>query len=231
MNAASAVGFFQVWDTYAKVVAANFMFHKELSEGIQAALDRRFEDRPFSVLDLGCGDAATFAPLLEGRALASYTGVDLSDAALALAASNLARLSCPVALKHADFMGALAEATPVDAIHISFALHHLSTQEKAEFFRRAAERLKAGGLLLLVDVAREEGEPLADYLRNYCDWLQDAFVGLTPEEKARMCDHIRENDFPEPYSLLRAQAEAAGLQALPGFVPQKHHRLMLFAPA
>jgi SAM-dependent methyltransferase len=230
LSATSAVGFFQVWDTYAKVVAANYMFHKELTEGIAAALDTRYAGRPFSVLDLGCGDAATFAPLLERRALQSYTGVDLSEAALALAASNLKRLACPVVLKHADFTSALAEASSVDAIHISFALHHLSTQEKAEFFGHAAKKLKVGGLLLLVDVAREEGEPLADYHQAYCDWLRGAFVGLTSEEMDRMCDHIRENDFPEPYSLLRAQAEAAGLRELPGALPHKHHRLMLFAP-
>ncbi len=231
MNQPSAVGFFRVWDTYAKVVAANYMFHRELGEAIGAALRARFAGRAFSVLDLGCGDAATFAPLLEGLAVESYTGADLSEAALELAARNLGRLSCPALLKRLDFMSALAEAPPLDAIYISFALHHLPTQEKGEFFRRAAQKLKPGGLLLVVDVTRAEGEGLEDYIRDYCRWLRGAFVDLTPEEKDHICEHIANNDAPEPYSLLRAQAEAAGLTALPGAVPHKNHRLMLFAPS
>ena len=84
MNQPQAVRFFRVWDTYAKVVAANYMFHRELG-GESSRRCASVSGRPFSVLDLGCGDAATFAPLLEGLSLTSYQGVDLSEAALALA--------------------------------------------------------------------------------------------------------------------------------------------------
>ena len=46
MNQPQAVRFFQVWDTYAKVVAANYMFHRELGEGIKHALRERFSGTP-----------------------------------------------------------------------------------------------------------------------------------------------------------------------------------------
>ncbi len=226
----AAVGFFQVWDTYAKVVASNYMFHRELGEAIRAALRARFAERSFSVLDLGCGDAATFAPLLEGLALESYEGADLSEAALTLAIKNLSRLNCPVELVRSDFMKALAESSLKDAIYTSFALHHLPTDQKAEFFRLAAEKLDRAGLLLLVDVTREEGESLPAYHRDYCAWLRSSMNALNHEEQDSICDHLVNNDLPEPYSLLAAQAEAAGLKTLPGLAPHKWHRLMLFAP-
>jgi SAM-dependent methyltransferase len=228
---ADAIGFFRAWDTYAKVVAANYMFHRELGQGVSDALRERFGERPFSMLDLGCGDAATLAPLLEGLSLKSYEGADLSKPALDLAAKNLARLDCPVTLVEADFMSALADAEPQDAIYSSYAQHHLTTEGKAEFFRLAAKRLNAGGLLILVDVMREEGESRKAYMRGYCAWLRETMTELDREEQERICEHLTQNDRPEPASALRAQAERAGLNVLPGLVPHKWHHLMLFAPA
>jgi len=61
-----AIGFFRAWDTYSKVVAANYMFHRELGQGVSDALHQRFGGRPFSLLDLGCGDAASWRPCSKG---------------------------------------------------------------------------------------------------------------------------------------------------------------------
>lgn len=231
MNEPAAVRFFHVWDTYAKVVAANYMFHREIGEAVRDALRARFGERSFSVLDLGCGDAATFAPLLEGFALKSYKGADLSEAALALAAKNLSRLPCPIELTQAELMSELAAAQPVDVIYISFALHHLSTEGKAAFFSLAANKLTPSGMLLLADVVREEGQSLAAYHLGYCDWLRDSMATLDTSEKDAICDHLVNNDFPEPCSVLRAQADSAGLRMLPAATPQKWHRLMPFVHA
>jgi len=231
MNQPDAIGFFRAWDTYSKVVAGNYMFHRELGQGVSDALRQRFGGRPFSLLDLGCGDAASLAPLLEGLLLTSYKGVDLSKPALALAARNLARLDCPVTLVEADFMSALAAAEPRDAIYSSFAQHHLTTQGKANFFQLAAKRLNTEGLLILIDVTREEGESHEAYMRNYCVWLRETMTWLEREEQDAIRDHLTKNDRPEPASSLCALAEHAGLRVLPGLVPHKWHRLMLFAPA
>lgn len=231
MTDAPAIRFFHVWDTYAKVVAANYMFHREIGEAIQAALDARFDGRPVSVIDLGCGDAATFAPLLEGRPLKSYRGADLSEAALALAKENLSRLGCPVELDHTDMMSELEEAPPADVINVSFALHHLTTEQKAEFLRLASKKLAPGGVLLLTDVMREEGQSLADYLSTYTGWLRGTMVTLSGSEKDAICDHILNNDLPETASVLRAQATDAGLLPLAMTSPQKWHCLLPFVHA
>jgi len=231
MNDASAIRFFHVWDTYAKVVAANYMFHREIGEAITEALTARFDGKPFSVIDLGCGDAATFAPLLEGRPLKNYRGADLSEAALALAKENLSRLGCPVELDHTDMMSELATAPSADVINVSFALHHLTTEQKAEFLRLASKKVAPGGVLLLTDVMREEGQSLPDYLSTYTNWLRRSMVTLSDPEKDAICDHILNNDLPELASVLRAQAADAGLRALPMVSPQTWHCLLPFVHA
>lgn len=228
MTASEAVRFFHVWDTYAKVVAANYMFHREIGAAIRTALRERFGERPFSILDLGCGDAATFAPLLDGFAVKSYRGADLSEAALALAKRNLSGLSCPITLTQADFMSELAAAPPHDLIYVSFALHHLATEQKSAFFQLAAKRLAPGGLLLVADVVREEGQSLALYLGAYSAYLDEAMVTLDDAERNAIREHITRFDLPEPCSVLQGQAQAAGLEALAVAAPHKWHRLMPF---
>jgi SAM-dependent methyltransferase len=227
----AAVRFFHVWDTYAKVVAANYMFHRELGDGVRRALAAAFGEKPVSVLDLGCGDAATFAPLLQGRALKRYIGADLSAAALDIARTNLAALPCPVDLQRADFANALAAAPSSDVIYISFALHHLPTAQKADFFRLAAQKLAPGGLLLLVDVMREEGESLADYHPAYCGYVRETMTALDASEREEICAHIANYDFPEAASTLEAQAGLAGLRRLGSAAPHRHHRLLVFGHA
>ena len=125
---------------------------------------------------------------------------------------ELADLPCPVTLTHGDILEALDEDNSYDAIHSSFVLHHLPTERKAEFFRRAARRLAPDGLLLLVDTACEEDETLDDYLQRYCGWLRRDWTGLSAQELDAICDHIVNNDMPEPYSTLLALARAAGLR-------------------
>lgn len=231
MPAHPSGSFFDTWDTYQKVVAGGYMFHREIGVALNQALRAHF-GRPFSILDLGCGDAATLTPLLEGLALQRYKGVDLSETALTLAAENLRALACPVELAHADILAALAaEDTAYDVIHSSFALHHLPTKQKAEFFERAARRLNRGGMLVLVDVVREEDETLEVYHERYCDWLRSSFSALNEDEKNLICDHIVNNDLPDPCSVLQAQARAAGLGIASRSTRFGWHWLLSFTPA
>ena len=223
--------FVDAWDLYQKVVAANCMFHREIGAELKRLLGDRFDRRPFSILDLGCGDAATLVPLLEGLPVERYKGVDLAEPALMLATNNLKSLPCPASLTHEDILAALAEDTTYDVIYSSFALHHLPTHQKAEFFRLAAQRVNADGLVLLVDVVREEDETLPLYLQRYCDWLRGTWNVLDGSEKDLICDHIVTNDLPEPYSVLQSLAHAAGLRDRDGSVRFGWHRLVCFTCA
>ena len=232
MNEPSAIRFFHVWDTYARVVGGNYMFHRELGDAVRRTLADHFRGRPFSFLDLGCGDAATLAPILQDFPVNHYRGADLSEAALAAARHNLSGLGCPVELRHADMCDELmAQTTPVDAIYSSFALHHLSRDQKSVFFRAATQKLATDGVMLLVDVVREEDQPLDVYHRAYTSWLRASMTGLDSSEHDAICEHIVNNDFPEPWTTIAAMASGAGLRPVSATTPQIWHRLMVFVRA
>jgi hypothetical protein len=72
MSENSATAFFDTWQTYRKVVAANYMYHVEIKADIERLLRARYAGRRVSFLDLGCGDAATIAPVLEHMAPERY---------------------------------------------------------------------------------------------------------------------------------------------------------------
>lgn len=228
MTTNPAIQFFHVWDTYAKVVSGDYMFHQELGEAVSAVIGSRFADQSIRILDLGCGDAATFAPILQDLSIESYLGVDLSAAALTLAEKNLSFLKHPGEFQQADFMRALADAPQQDVIYISFALHHLQTFEKAEFFHQAAQKLSPGGLVVFVDVVREEGQDLEAYHRNYCDFVQTTMITLNKEERDAICAHISGNDYPDSHSVLCMHAKEAGLELVSTSIPQKWHQLIVF---
>src|SRR5688572_16925445 len=87
-------GFFnRQWQTYHRVVDCNYMKHRELAVLLQDYLLAAFR-RPYTLLDLGCGDAVFTAQALRGTQLCSYVGVDLSEPALDLARQTLAPFRC-----------------------------------------------------------------------------------------------------------------------------------------
>ncbi len=229
-NLHSANAFFDAWHTYRKVVAAGHMYHGEIAACLKRVLCARFGAQPLTFLDLGCGDAAALAPVLQGLTILRYKGVDLSEPALSLAAKTLAALPFPAELVHASIQDVLSKETQFyDIIHSSFALHHLPVQEKAKFFRDAARILNKGGLLLLVDVMRDENETLDVYLRDYCRWLRASFTALDAKEMDLACEHIMNNDMPEPPSVLRSQALEAGLGIARQEARYNYHHVMSFA--
>jgi cyclopropane fatty-acyl-phospholipid synthase-like methyltransferase len=232
MSEPPAIRFFHVWDTYARVVGGNYMFHRELGAALRAALVARFRGQPFSLVDLGCGDAATLAPILRDLPISHYLGADLSQPALELARQNLSDLACPVELCHADMRDALAGlGAPVDVIYSSFALHHLAHDQKAAFFRTASQKLALDGVLMLVDVVREENQPIDAYHLAYTRWLRATMTGLESAEHDAICEHIVHNDFPEPWTEIVTMASAAGLRPMSVTAPQIWHQMMVFVRA
>lgn len=55
-----AVGFFKEWQLYSKVLAQNYLYHREVYAQLHEFLVTRL-NRPFTLLDLGCGDAGFVA--------------------------------------------------------------------------------------------------------------------------------------------------------------------------
>lgn len=210
----TAQGIFNAWSAYDTVLANNYLFHQEIYRDVKRLLCQRYADAPFTILDLGCGNAHHLAAALDGCRVAAYHGHDLSEAALAQARGNMARLGCPVTLHQGDLLEGVRNAQEkYDLIFSSFALHHLAHDEKAAFFEYAYRALDENGLLLLIDVARGEDEDRATYLERYCGWIEREWKALSPEEMKIVLDHIRSGDFPETASELRALSVRAGFAA------------------
>ena len=75
------------WQTYSKVVALNYMFHREVYSELRKLLLAQ-TPRSYSFLDLACGDASATVEALVGTSIASYRGIDLSQPALSIAAET-----------------------------------------------------------------------------------------------------------------------------------------------
>ena len=224
--------FESAWATYAAILDNNYMCHREIFDALGSCLASHHDGRPFSLIDLGCGDARFIAKALRGTAIGRYVGCDIADTALAEAVRQLTALPCAVELQEKDLMEALSSGDePFDVVFTSFAVHHLQTPEKAEFFRQAARRTVPGGLLVMIDVMRAEGEDRMIYLQRYTDRARAHWTNLTQDAIAAICRHIDDRDFPEAPSALTRMAEEAGFGA-PTVLPAygDHHTLIWQRP-
>jgi hypothetical protein len=106
VDAAALEQFQQQWATYRKLVEGNHLAHREVAAILRSTLNEVFTS-PFSFLVIACGDASMMKEALHGTRVRHYHGIDLSQAALELAAGNLADLPFKVDLDHRDFVEAM----------------------------------------------------------------------------------------------------------------------------
>jgi tRNA (cmo5U34)-methyltransferase len=99
------------------------------------------------VLDLGAGTGLLSSVLATALPEASFLLLDEAPAMLERATERLAPLGDRVSTVVADLRDALPEG-PFDVIASALAIHHLDDAGKADLYRRAAERLAPGGVLI-----------------------------------------------------------------------------------
>jgi SAM-dependent methyltransferase len=227
---ARAVAIFrQTWDVYTKVVEHDYMSHVLLFDGLSKDMLARHggnEKPSFSIVDLGCGGADALAATLRrspelAKSINSYTGVDLSDIALAHARANmlggpvqggfpdvrssspddgaLPSSSCAAEFVEAD-MVSFAQRLPeksADVILAAFALHHLTPEQKEAVVKAAARALKPGGTFYYLDVwmRDDEAETRDSYLARY-KALMSGWDALSERESSFIWDHVSAFDFP-----------------------------------
>jgi SAM-dependent methyltransferase len=230
MNQDVVKQFFDAWSIYDEVLERNYMFHAEMFAEVRRIIAQRFGQRPFSALDLGCGSARHIARALHGTAIQRYVGLDLSSAALAHAAANLASLNCQTQLRQADLLRGVEDETgDFDLVFSSYAAHHLASADKQLLFRNVHRRLTGNGVFLLIDVARDETEETPVYLDRYCDWIEAQWKVFPPEAKELIFDHIRKNDFPETSAIHHSIAASAGFAESRDVCRFLWHRLWEFS--
>lgn len=185
--------FFSNWAVYRAVIDNDCMEHRAIYTEVGRILGARTE--PFTMLDLGCGDAAGVAPALNATAVARYTGVDNAGPALEFAAETLNGAAFEVELLERDLWQSLRDGQTYDVVLMAFALHHFGSDEKRQILADIHRTLAPGGELLLIDLVRHEGQPRAEYLEAYADYVHT--WPLTPETIEAIIAHVLGFDFPE----------------------------------
>ncbi len=209
---AAVADYFNGWERYQQVIKHNYMEHVEIDRVLHQYLTDRAPN-PFSFLDLGCGDASCSARLLANLSPSAYTGVDLSMTALELARRNLAALKIPIALKQQELQAFLSScAERFDVILSSFSIHHLASDRKQEYLTQVKQNLNPGGILLLVDVFRQEGESRQAYIDRYRENIYTYWTEISPEVQQSLIQHIIDSDYPEWESSIREWSHNAGFK-------------------
>lgn len=218
------------WHIYSKVLDHDYFYHREVGDRLRTMIQER-APRSFSFLDIACGDARATTAALRGTAIAEYTGIDLSAAALDLARPALAALGCPFTLEHADFIDALSRwSRPLDVAWIGLSLHHLTTPGKQAVLRSVRAALEPDGILMIYEDTSPDGEDRDGWLRRW-DAMRPVWTAFTDEEWHFITTHVHAADFPETetsWSRLGADAGFREVQEVYR-MPDDLFRMYLFA--
>lgn len=219
------------WSLYDAILGWNYMFHREIEVAVRAALRPNSPPHDYALLDLGCGNARGLVALLRDAPPRRYVGVDLSRPALDQAAEVLRELPA-VELREQDMLACVEEfagaGTRFEVIHSAFALHHLSSSDKARLFQALARTLTPGGVVVLVDVVRDARQSREAYLEAYLGMVQTEWRALTAEQVTQVRDHVQAYDFPETLETLATTARAAGLDDCRVLGAYRQHHVLQF---
>jgi ubiquinone/menaquinone biosynthesis C-methylase UbiE len=198
--------FSKQWKVYQKLLNSNHLRHREVYCILHELLVSYFQ-KPFKMLDLGCGDASFTAQALLNTKISFYKGIDFSNPALEIAKQNMAIIQCDKTFTQGDFSQLVPQLLQqqqdrFDVILISFALHHLHLQQKDCLIGQLQSLLESGGLFILIDIVRQEKEDRESYLRRHLEGLQKRCTLLTPQEYSMVENHNLASDFPETQQTL-----------------------------
>jgi SAM-dependent methyltransferase len=138
------------------------------------------ERRPRRVLDVGCGAGLQLAAMLEAAPGATGVGVDVDDAAAALAGRTLRErgLDGRATVQAVDVRAALAEgaqgvlADPVDLALLANVVYYYPPAERVPLLRSIAGVLAPGGTVLVITTAA-----MPQLFSRHMDLLLRAQVG------------------------------------------------------
>ena len=207
---------FVEWNLYDRVNSSDGMCHRAIEAAVRTFALGRWQ-KPWRLLDLGCGDAAGIPAMFPGATLAHYTGVDASKGALDSARRRLAGAPFDVTLVHDDFLHYLVAALSAssDLVLVGYALHHLPSGKEA-FLRECRRVLAPGGWLLLADVFRRKGESREAWCDAYVGECVPTWPGLLPGDAEQIATHLRAFDHPETPEVFSTLLRAAGFADGPG---------------
>ena len=195
--------FFNKWCIYQKVIDNNYTGHREAYEILHKFILKHFSF-PFSLLDLGCGDASFMSRALVKTQANCYHGVDLSRVALNLAKKNMSRIKCNKVFTEGDFNDIVRTDLNADIIWIGLSLHHLPFMMKRPFLTECRRILNNNGYLMFFEPTLREGESRYDFLNRMWKTCNQQWTEITKEEAKIIHKHAAKADFPETFSTYEA---------------------------
>lgn len=197
--------------TYRKVVAANYMAHREVYDLLHRLLLAEAPD-DFVFADLACGPAPFSATALADTKVSRYVGIDISQPSLEVAKAALAGLRCPVDLRCQDFVEAIDRWTgPLDVVWIGQSLHHLLAPAKQAFMYKVQTLLPRDGLFVIWEPTCLPGEDREDWMERFRQ-LRPLWPDVTDDEFTAFDDHHRASDYAETAAAWIGMAQTAGFE-------------------
>ena len=203
---------FNEWTTYEKVVANDYMHHRDFLTALKLEVDRQLQ-APLSIVDLGCGDCAPVMTLVKSFGTERYFGIDQSERALRGARTNLEAAGVSSALHCGTMLEEMSKLGGGFNLAVAiFSLHHLELPEKQAVLRECRRLIEPGGLLAIIDVFLKKDESRQTYLQRWESNARSKFAALEPDEMEELVAHVLACDRPETYSTYRKLGEVAGFE-------------------
>lgn len=223
-------GFFDRWQLYKKVMDNNYLHHLETYAILHDFLSSHFKN-PFSIIDLGCGDASFMAHALQHTKVWKYAGVDISRIALEMARKSMASLDCEKLFLNQDLIAFMNRCHhDADIIWMGLSFHHLSLAEKDSFVSRCNRALTKGGFLMVFDPVMRDYEGRDEFLNRWWDLNQRDWRALSVRERQSLRQHVFLSDFPESLNTFMEMGKENGFSRVfsPYCDPDEIYRLVCF---
>jgi len=195
------------WDRYLQVVKNNALFHKEMFSTLDTFLQKNI-NKPFTLADMGCGDCSMILPILMNKPIQRYIAMDATVSLIEKARANTIELDCEKEFICEDMRTGINKLTkPIDIIFSSYAVHHLSYDNKVHFLQQCQNKLENNGYFILVDGVLAINQKRDAWIIELGKRLRAAHPEMTDEEADELLDHPRKDDFPESIATFETIAQ------------------------
>lgn len=164
-------------------------------------------DRHYRVLDLGCGNGMSSSLVLEKLPHASLVGFDITEAMLEAYRYNISQITSDYQTIQGDYRTE-SFGDGYDIIISGMTLHHLTLQERQDFYPILHAALNPDGLYLSNDIIVDEDS----HVREDQYHLWKAFMRSGGEDPEFWYDKHLSKDHPLTLSQQMAWLAAAGFQ-------------------
>jgi tRNA (cmo5U34)-methyltransferase len=162
-------------DEYEKLMVRLVPQYLEQHQTIANLLPK--EDRNYRVLDLGCGNGMLSELVFQKLPHAFVVGFDVTEKMLRAFEKKLVNHAGKFELRQGDFRTDPI-GTGYDIILAGLTLHHLTWEERKNFYHTLYSALNPGGILLTRDIIIDENEAVRQ--EQYGLWKE--FMGSQGED-------------------------------------------------